>query len=187
MNDEIANNRSKIIAHAKRYRSFEKEGAENTIMQGQEVAEVNDNFSKTDLAEFCEQVKLPKESSKFRKFLKIGRQAARLRQVVDMLPNCWTTLYMLAKLNADEFDRLVTSGQLHVSMTAADIESATSAAGPTTVKKCVLRIDVSDLGDGEKVDFFHELTAVTRKYGVRVVGSPNELNEILDGSLEKAA
>ena len=41
-----------------------------------------------------------------KKFVAIARKKELLEHYVDALPTAWTTIYQLAKLDADEFERL---------------------------------------------------------------------------------
>jgi hypothetical protein len=155
------------------YNSFTKQAAEHLIRKCATVAQAEATLSEDALDRFCKQVKLDKKSSTFRKYRKIGQKAERLLAVADQLPDNWTTLYSLAKLEPQEFDELVTSERLHPGITASDLSSISSSA--STEERCVFRIDVTPLPDGHRAKVFHELEGVAEKYGVTITGLPEEL------------
>ena len=159
------------------YKSFTKQAAEHLIRKCAIVAEAETTLTGDAFDRFCTEVGLDIKSSTFRKYRKIGEQADRLLAVADRLPDNWTTLYTLAKLEKEEFDDLVTSEVLQPGITASELVGGGSAS---TEERCVFRIDATQLPDGQRAEVFHELEDVAGRYGVTVSGLPDELAASLD-------
>jgi hypothetical protein len=160
------------------YKSFTKQAAEHLIRKCATVAEAEATLPEETFERFLTAVGLDKKSSTFRKYRKIGDEADRLLAVADRLPDNWTTLYTLAKLEKQEFDTLVTSNSLHPGITASGLSSI-SSSGPTE-ERCVFRIDATPLPDCQRAGMFHDLEDMAEKYGVVVTGLPDELAASLD-------
>src|SRR5262249_3589166 len=134
---------SKLSELIKQYLSFGKMSAENFIKKCETLVEV-EKLSDADRRGFCTVVKLEYSGSKstYRKLLKIGQEASRFEPFLDRLPNNWTTLYPLAELDRDKFDRVTQDPRFGPMMTGEELK----------------KIVCGESGGGERLrhDFFIE-------------------------------
>jgi hypothetical protein len=155
------------------YVRFTKLAAEQVVRKCKVLAEAEMTLPPNDFAKFCEKTNLKQKSSTFRKYRKIGQEADRLLAVADRLPADWTTLYLLARLDRPEFDELVTSDALHADITASELSRARSKDPATD--KCIFRVDVTSLLDGERAELFREIKEAADRYGAVMSGLPDHL------------
>jgi hypothetical protein len=160
--------------YVQRYATFRKEEALCTIEKCATLVEAEQNLTAPELEEFCRRIELRRNSSTFRKYRTIGEAADRMRPHADKLPDNWTTLYELAKMRLDRFDRLITSGKLHPSTTAEELkEAAFTPVQPE--KNFVLRVDVTAVSECQQFELYQGLNELAEKCGATVTGWPNEL------------
>jgi hypothetical protein len=103
-----------------RYYSFAKKSAENIIKLAETLVEAKDKLSDTELQKFCNDVGLQYEGSTYKKLMKIGAEASRFEPFVERMPNNWTTLYKLAKLDKGAFDLVANDNRFTTTMTASE-------------------------------------------------------------------
>lgn len=96
--------------------------SKTTVLERGEIAVAIDRAPDVQQLIFWRHTQLKRQSSKFRKFLVIGQQSERLRLIIDVLPDEWTTIYKLASLEPDEFKLLKNDGRLHQEATAKFID-----------------------------------------------------------------
>ena len=65
-----------------------------------------------------------------RKLKEIGEKLTRFQPYLDKLPNTWTTIYVLAKMDDHEFQRVANSGVLHPFVTLKAIEDVVRVRNP---------------------------------------------------------
>jgi hypothetical protein len=94
------------LTYIEKYKSFARQTAESIIGLAQTLIEAEEHLDPVDFESFCREVGVPKGSSTYKKLRAIGYRASRFEPFVDNLPNTWTTIYKLAKLEPDEFDRV---------------------------------------------------------------------------------
>jgi hypothetical protein len=109
------------------YRSVLKDSAETIIKRAKILKEAEDKLGEKELShtfkEFCEELLGVKpEHSTVRKMLKIGKEASRFYPVLDQLSDNWTTIYKLATLEEDKFNRLTDDERFTPKTTAKDID-----------------------------------------------------------------
>ncbi|ULO25093.1 hypothetical protein [Methylocystis sp. SB2] len=107
--------------YVQRFNSLRKESAAGVIDIANVLTEAEGKLTKTDFASFCTEAGVAKGRSYHKKLRTIGKNASRLRPHLELLPHCWTTIYKLAQMQADNFRQLVASGTLSPKMTAKDI------------------------------------------------------------------
>src|ERR1019366_4614715 len=73
------------------------------------LVEAEEKLSTAEFKIFCELVGIPKGGPIYKKFTKIGEAATRFKPYMEKLPANWTTLYKLASLPPDKFDRVAQS------------------------------------------------------------------------------
>jgi hypothetical protein len=111
---------SEVDELIKQYLSLGKVSAETFVKKAVTVAKA-EKLSKSKRQQFCTVVNLQYDGSKYRKLLKIGQEASRFEPVFDRLTNSWTTLYKLAVLEKDQFDRVTQDVRFDPMMTAAEV------------------------------------------------------------------
>jgi hypothetical protein len=187
-----------VLPYINKYKGFAKAGAEGVIEQCRMLVGAEDVLGKRYFKMFCDEINLDPKSSTFRKLKAIGDKAHRLIVAVDKMPNSWTTLYELARLDADVFDRLVTSDILRPSTTAAEIQTAlrgpkskqAGATGGLTSKaettQTFFRVHLTPLVDGSQFEFLTAVKEVADKHGV-TIELPKPLQKLLEKHLQKKA
>ena len=130
------------------YYDFTKEAADIIRPKMQLVLEAEENLPPEALQRFFDQIRLPRNSATYRKVRKIAGASDRLLRVADRLPDSWTTLYQLAKMEPHVFDELVQNDVLYPGITAAELQAATAKS--TKKEKFIITIDASALGRASK-------------------------------------
>jgi hypothetical protein len=148
------------------YRRFRKEEGEHYVQRCRLVVEAKDLPPDLYL-EFCDDVDLPRDSSMFRKARTIAKAADRLLAVSNRLPDSKSTIYELAKLDESVFGELVDTDVLTPRITAAQVKG-TSPEGTTKQERCVVPIDVTALGHGERLELLEEVQATAARYGATI-------------------
>jgi hypothetical protein len=110
-------------------------------------------------------------SSTVRKLIRIGRVSPRLKRHLDRLPNAWTTLYELAKLKSDQFERLLASDALHPLATWEELKVALGRRDKDRKNggnhvSLPFRFDLSNLPATRQKAFVDRLRALCREFKV---------------------
>ncbi|QWD76645.1 hypothetical protein ICV32_02990 [Polynucleobacter sp. MWH-UH24A] len=104
--------------------NLSKNSVENLLEIGNIFNEIKNNFTTQDYKEFLKQTHYVEGSSTIRKWEQIGKSYLKLKQVSELLPPVFTTLYFLSKLSDDEFNNLIKSNKLTPSITTQEIEES---------------------------------------------------------------
>jgi hypothetical protein len=160
-----------LLPLIQQYRQFSKAGAVGIIDQCRTLVFAKNELSPNNFKRFCEAIKVVEKSSTFKKLCAIGEVADRFHAVIDRVPNTWTTLYQLAKLTVEEFDRLVTSGVLHASMTADELNAAITNDKDHQAKYTLV-VDLTTLNEGVRVEAFNKMREAASMFGAKV--KPNK-------------
>ena len=148
------------------YYEFTKDAADIYIRKCQLVLEAEEELPVEAVQRFFDRIRLPRNSATYRKVRKIAEAGDRLLKVADRLPDSWTTLYQLAKLQPQEFDELVQNDALHVGITSADLRTATASGSDKP--KFIIKVDGSSLSHGEQTQLYREIKESADKYGATV-------------------
>jgi hypothetical protein len=116
---------SKVDVYVDRYNTFLCKSADAFIGLGETLVEAKEKLSNEDFTIFLEKTGLNNSKSTYSKLMKIGENAPRLRPYVDNLPQNWTTIYALSKLEANQFEKIVP--HLNAYSTAKDLAVLTEA------------------------------------------------------------
>jgi hypothetical protein len=114
-----------VAKYVDRYNAQLCKSADAIISLGETLVEAKEKLNKEEFKTFLEQTALNKNKSTYSKLIKIGENAPRLRPYVNNLPQNWTTIYALSKLEADQFEKVVPN--LSAYSTAKDIAYLTEA------------------------------------------------------------
>ena len=155
---------SHVTDYVDRYRSIAKRTAESIIMLARTLVEAKDALETADFEQFCNEVGLDQNGSTFRKLQKIGEEATRFEPVLDKLPNTWTTIYSLAKLEAADFHKIVDDGVLTPFMTASEVSGHIKTRKEQEVRK-TFTISVASLSTKEIKALHDELQSLQYTYG----------------------
>jgi hypothetical protein len=105
-----------------RYHSIGKRSVRSILDMGILFFQAHEELEKAELEEFYQEINLPPKGSTGKKYKAIGAKASLLEAHIDLLPNDWTTIYELTKLEKDQFDRLVQDNLLHPGVTQQAIK-----------------------------------------------------------------
>lgn len=81
------------------------------------IVQAHYEFGEGILREFYNLIRVDPKGPTSKKYRRIGEKKVRFQPFLGMLPNCWTTIYELAKVADDRFQRLVDSDLLHPGVT----------------------------------------------------------------------
>jgi hypothetical protein len=100
---------AEVAHYVDRYRGFARQTADGIIGLAMTLVEAEEKLSTAEFKIFCELVGIPKGGPVYKKFTKIGEAATRFEPYMEKLPSNWTTVYKLAALPPDKFDRVAQS------------------------------------------------------------------------------
>ena len=178
----IGNNN--IANYVTQFHSFLNKSAEAVLEMGKVVFNASKNLRKTDFEEFCTAVRLASSGSAISKLKKIGERYDRLAQYKECLPQAWTTLYHLARMNDQKFEENVQQRLIHQTMTANELR----IIAPELLKKRAADKDSVDNVEPEinndftvladkiidsqiRKQLFDELAMVCAKFDCEIVGN----------------
>lgn len=117
----VASKVERISHYVDRYRTFARNTAENIVGLGQTVYEASEELAPSEVRDFCIQVGIEHNGPTYRKMRQIGTQAEKLFQHLAALPNNWTTVYEVAKMDEGQFQCLIESNVLSPTVTMREI------------------------------------------------------------------
>jgi len=105
-------NKSAADAYISRYQISTQNAIDNILNMGEAVYEIymkckSGEMEKEELDYFCKCVGLDSKGAMFRKYKAIGINAPKFRLCMNKLPPTLTTLYEMATLDFDDFERYV--------------------------------------------------------------------------------
>lgn len=154
------------LTYVERYQSFARRTAESIIGLALTLIEAEENLNSGDFEAFCNAIAVPKGGSTYKKLRTIGNNATRFEPFVENLPNTWTTIYKLAKLEPDEFDRVTAILSPFVSAKAIDEAiGSKSQRSPQSLSNVDVKISLDDLVSVEKEKVFSVLLDLKERYG----------------------
>jgi hypothetical protein len=112
---------SEAVKYIDQYRSFARQTANAIINLGLTLIEAEDKLNPVDFKLFCDEVSVPKGGSVYKKLRVIGGASKRLLVCADRLPNTWTTIYTLASVTPDQFERV--ADNLNPFITAKEVKT----------------------------------------------------------------
>jgi hypothetical protein len=153
-----------------KYRTFAKQTAENIIKLAETLLEADEKLSKTELRQFCAEVGLEHDGSTYRKLMKIGKEVSRFEPFVERLPNNWTTVYKLAKLEKNVFDQVANDNRFSPMMTSSEIDRIVGGSSPTQIEHLSrdVTIDLSGYEANEKTEFCLKVGELVKEYGFKM-------------------
>ena len=176
----IPNQSEAVKSLAEQYRKFAKASSEDILGLAETVYVANQELNMRYLEEFYREVGLDPKSGTARKLKEIGEKLTRFQPYLEKLPNTWTTIYVLAKMQDHEFQRVVESGVLHPFATLKAIEDVVRVrkAGDEEHTFNVF-IDLNKVGSALKQkEFARKLKSLLAEYHVDLETSTGHKSEL---------
>ena len=171
---EVATAEEQVMHYVSLYRTFARNTAENIIRLGQTVMDASIKLTGSQLDQFLVHVGIDKNGSTYRKLRIIGEQADRFLNVLDHLPNNWTTVYALAKMDRSDFDRLVEVKALSPMSTMGMIKSSLEPKKEKS-NQLVLSISIPSETPEHAFQLEQEVKALIEEFGGRMRWSNEEM------------
>jgi hypothetical protein len=171
---EVATAEEQVMHYVSLCRTFARNTAENIIRLGQTVMDASIKLTGSQLDQFLVHVGIDKNGSTYRKLRIIGEQADRFLNVLDHLPNNWTTVYALAKMERSDFDRLVEVKALSPTSTMGMIKSVL-ATKKEEANQLVLSISIPSETPEHAFQLEQEVKALVEEFGGRMRWSNQEM------------
>jgi hypothetical protein len=168
-----------------RYRCFLRKTAEAILGLAKTLSEAEQCLDDVDFAIFLEEIDLEKGSPTYSKLKKIGEQLSRFQPYVEKLPNTWTTLYALAKIEPTDFDRV--SANLNPFITVKEIQGLLGRDSVVAAKKSDFSISLNDLDVDSKSELYNELKKLKERFGFNLATSQTVVTELKSLKLKNAA
>jgi hypothetical protein len=169
------------MTYVERYRSFARKTAESVIELARTLVEVEETLDQLQQREFFREVRIEPKSPVYKKLKVIAEKSARFDAHMQRLPSAWTTLYKLAALPANDFDRLAQTDALSPHMTAPEIDAALNR--PVLPRKKQREsfnafFDLSSASDALRAEFYDEVKRFAAELGISVKISDDLLDDI---------
>jgi hypothetical protein len=160
-----------------------KNAIEQILNMGTAVKEVYE-LSKSgelniyDLNYFCMNVGISQKSSTFRKYKAIGENANKFRQYMDRLPSAFSTLYEIATLDADTFEKIFINGNNCQGLTLKQIKHLANKNNPVPTKNNSKTNNPSYVSPAS----IRNLLDVTNRFSIYIPSSLSEsqMNEVIN-------
>lgn len=175
-----------IFSYVSRYQNFLRKTAESIIGLSVTLIEAEESLNDLDFSIFCDQVGIKINDSTYSKLKKIGQNAARFSPFVDRLPNSWTTIYKLSKLQADQFDLVAPT--LTPYTTSKQIDQQVGGIVASNNKKIPdLKIDFGSMSPAVKKELYLIIDGLKTQYNFSMVANNSFISEIKELTGKQAA
>lgn len=171
----------RTMTYIERYRSFARKTAESVIDLARTLVEAEQTLDQLELREFFREVRIEQKSPVYKKLKVIAEKSSRFDSHLQRLPSAWTTLYKLATLPADDFDRLAQTNTLTPHMTASEIDEALNrsvTSRKTQRESFNAFFDLSNASDTIRAQFYDEVKRFAANLNIPVKISDNLLDDI---------
>ena len=173
---------------AEQYRKFAKASGEDILGLAEIVYLANRELNLRFLEEFYQEVGLDPKGTTARKLKEIGEKLTRFQPYLDKLPNTWTTIYVLAKMEGHEFQRVVELGR-HASVRDAESHRGRCSGEKAGEEEHTFNvfIDLNKVGNALKQkEFARKLKSLLAEYHVDLetsTGHKSELEALFEGEV----
>ena len=175
-----------ILSFVDRYQTFLRKTAEAILGLAETLVEAEKDLNAVDFLIFCENVGLEKGSPTHSKLKQIGTVSARFRPFVDRLPNTWTTIYKLSKLEPDQFARVAES--LTPFSTSKEIDEQLGGAREARAPQVFdFKIALGLLDADSKAEVYESLLAMKKQFKFEMSEASSVLEVLKTHKLAKAA
>ena len=124
----------------------------------------------------------------------IGKSSARFLSIIERLPNTWTTIYQLAKLDTDDFVTVTRSNVLTPFMTAKELSSALGKEKQAKNKKEASSNQVADfciytnnLNTDQKKQLFIKINELQKAFAFKMEVADSFKDALIAEELKLAA
>ncbi len=104
------------------YQQFAVKTAQSTLEMCRVVFEAKRELKKDDFVQFCSNIAHKPEDSTIRKYLAIGEKYEEFINCAQLLPNSWTSIYLITQIPADMFNVLVATNSDMSNLTGKEIQ-----------------------------------------------------------------
>jgi hypothetical protein len=178
-----AQKQKEIKAFVREYKAYAKKSAEGILGLARTIMRVEDELGSLYRKAFYEEVGLDHDPSKLAKLKKIGESLTRFQPYLESLPNSWTTLYELARLQDEDFRRVAESGMMHPLATMKEIDAALGRSAEKGTPQFRVYVDLSLIGSrSRQAEFVRKLQALAADFDLKPVAPSHEddLSSLLD-------
>lgn len=159
-----------------KYKSITKKTDEAILEQAKTVFQAEEDLAAKFKKQFYERIGLDENGSTVRKLKLVGREWTRFQPLIGRLPNTWTTLYALAKLDIEDFKRLDTEGVITPLMGASEIRNTLKGPPPARkTQRCYIDFGETD----QERKLAEEIVQLADRYQLSV-GKSKVIEEILN-------
>ena len=153
-----------VVRYVERYQTFARKTAESIIGLAKTLVEAEEKLNGVDFSIFCDEVGITKGDTTYSKLKKIGENASRFNPYLQNLPNAWTTIYQLAKLEPNKFAQIAPN--LTPFSTAQEITSAFSEKKKNEREKNVIDLTISfgNVGSDNKKEVYDAIIELKKKF-----------------------
>lgn len=175
-----------VVHYVEKYRTFVRKTAESVIALATTLVEAEQVLNGVDFSIFCDEVGIKKGDATYSKLKKIGENATRFRPHLERLPNAWTTLYQLAKMEPDRFAQVAPT--LTPFSTADDISRSAGANEKNKSKDTIdLTISFKTMGSDAKKDVYAAILEMQKRYAFSIKEGHTFISEMKKLKQRKAA
>jgi hypothetical protein len=177
-----AQKQKEIKAFVREYKGYTKKSAEGILGLARTIMRVEAELGSLYRKAFYVEVGLDHDPSKLTKLKKIGENLTRFQPYLEDLPNSWTTLYELARLDEGDFRRVAESRLLHPLATMKEIEMALGRSAAKGKKEFRVYVDLNLLGSrAQQAKFAQRLEelVVAFKIEMKAPSHEDELKSLL--------
>ena len=165
-----------ISDYVNQYRHYAKKTVESVILLGKTICDAEKFLKKAEFDEFCVQIGSGPKDSTFRKLREIGKMDYRFNEHLDILPNSWTTLYQLAKLEDNQFSNLIEKNVLHKDVTSKEIKEVLDVKKEKEkANKVTLKLEYVATNSASMFQMEQEMDKIAKRYGIQVKIENNDL------------
>jgi hypothetical protein len=176
----------RVVSYVNEYRNFARKTAESIIGLATTLVDAEQNLNGVDFSIFCDEVGIKKGDATYSKLRKIGMNASRFQPHLDNLPNSWTTLYELAKLETSKFDSI--ASDLNPFTTAKDVSEAAGSKKQQGKKDVIdLTICFGKLGSSTKKEVYDTILEMKKKFNFSLKEGQLFINEMKTVKTRKVA
>ena len=178
--------KAEILSFVDRYQTFLRKTAEAILGLAETLVQAETELNGVDFLIFCENVGLVKGSPTYSKLKQIGERSDRFRPFIDRLPNSWTTIYKLSKLQPDQFARV--SASLTPFITSKEIDEQVGINRTASVSQTYdFKIALGFLDGDSKAEVYEALLALKARFKFSLSEDRKVLDELKTIKLAKAA
>jgi hypothetical protein len=159
----------KVEEYASQYRLCIKKTAASILELACVVGEAKEDLSIEEFKKFRLSIGAPpSKDSYIKKLLKIANSSVRLSSVSDSLPPSYTTLYELAKMPSDSFQKVCNDKVLSPDMTAKMLTPYVAKHGGSIATANEVVLVFKNVAQTEKLDALKHLQELCNKFKIEL-------------------